>query len=114
MLKKNQKWRILMENENLKIVDKLNDLLYKNKKEEKYQFIYSQSPNGFHIEFQEIYKTGQTFLVFNSNESIPENIEELYERGTFSYEEMVIKVIQHNMRMYREYLAEVKRLTLGL
>lgn len=103
-----------MENENLKIVDKLNDLLYKNKKEEKYQFIYSQSPNGFHIEFQEIYKTGQTFLVFDSNEPIPESIEELYERDFLTYEDVVIKIIQHNIKLFEEYLEEVKRLTLGL
>jgi hypothetical protein len=109
-----------MENENLKIVDKLNDHLAKQDKqnksslEGKYQFIYSQSPNGFRIEFQEIYETGQTFLVFDSNESIPESIEELYEKDVFSYEEMVIKVIQHNIRLHIENLKEIYAKTFSL
>lgn len=103
-----------MDNENLRIVDKLNDHLYKNEKLNKYQFIFLASPNGFQIEFEEMYETGQTFLVFDSNDSIPDSIEELYEKDIFSYEEMVIKVIQHNIRLHIEHLKEIHRITFSL
>jgi hypothetical protein len=102
-----------MDNENLRIVDKLNDHLY-NEKHDKYQFIFSMSPNGFQIELQEMYETGQSFLVFDSNDSIPDTIEELYEKDIFSYEEMVIKVIQHNIRLHIEHLKEIHKITFSL
>jgi hypothetical protein len=89
------------ENTNLKFLENLNYILYCKNLHEDYQFVYSESPNGFEFVLQEIKNTGQTFLVYDSNSSLPDiGLEEKWETGVIDFEGAVLGTIKHNIKEY--------------
>lgn len=102
-----------MNNENIEILDKLNDRLCEQNKECIYQFIYWGSPNGFVFSLEEIAITGQSFIVFDSNEPLPKLIERQYENG-LSFKEMVILTIRYNIQLHIKTLEVAGKLLEGM
>lgn len=93
-----------MKDENLYVVEHLEGLLSANNLESDFQVIYSQAGGEYIIEIQEIKKSGTKFLVFDSSEPLPGEIEEQYENDKINYFEMVMLVIIHNLFAHLELL----------
>jgi hypothetical protein len=103
-----------MDNENIEILADLNDFLTENSKESIYQFIYSQSPNGFIFELEEFAFTGQSFVVFDSNERFSEEIEDKYEKDIYTYKEALVASIKYNIQTHIKTLEIIQNLLKGI
>jgi hypothetical protein len=98
-------------NENIAILDELNDWLAEKNKERKYQFVYTQSPNGFSFALNEFKTLGQSYLVFSSEDSLPDiGIEEKYENGELNFKQVVIETIKHNIMVHTMHLKTVSKI----
>jgi uncharacterized protein YnzC (UPF0291/DUF896 family) len=87
-------------NENIAILDELNDWLAEKNKERKYQFVYTQSPNGFSFALNEFKTLGHSYVVFDSNEPLSGMIEEAYEANDLTFRQIVLEMIKRNIQTH--------------
>jgi hypothetical protein len=88
------------QNENIEILDELNDWLVQKNEEGKYQFIYTQSPNRFSFELEEFDTIGESYIVFDSNESLSGMIEEAYKANKLTFRQVVLEMIKRNIQTH--------------
>lgn len=96
-----------MSSENIEILDELNYLVSLKDSESKFQFTYSEAPGRFFFYVEEFETTGQSFLVFDSEEPIPEDIEKMYEEGNITFKQMVHLVIIEKLCVYLGLIHEI-------
>jgi hypothetical protein len=94
----------------IKYLSDLNKILVKYDLETKYQFSYTKWPDGFIFELEETQQTGQTFSVFSSEDPLPNDIEDKYEKNIITYKEVIFEMIKRNINIHRANLSEVNNI----
>ena len=99
-----------MSKDAIEYLSDLNEILFKHELEANFQFIYTEYPGGFIFDLQEIHDTGQEFEVFNSEDLLPNDIEDKYENDEITYKEVLFKTIKTNIGVHITNLTKISNL----